>query len=95
MCRGCSDVDWQELQAARNKRYTQQLRDLAVGIGLPEGENFECAKCKGEIKAGARWWICTKCKGECISNMHPAWAVGPKGQKKEKDKEEELRDNNV
>lgn len=88
MCHACNLKDWQELQAERSKRYVQQLRDRATGADLPEGTTLECAKCRGALKGGARWWMCSKCKGECVSKIHPAWTEKVKRRVKGKEKEE-------
>lgn len=84
MCRVCSlTVPYEPMQETRNKRYHQELRDLAQGIGLPSGQKVECGKCKNELKGGVRWWVCSKCKGECRSKVHPPWV----GKLKEPDLE--------
>ncbi|KAF2490284.1 hypothetical protein BU16DRAFT_530802 [Lophium mytilinum] len=78
ICPGCyvkANKNYVELQAAREQRYKNQLREYAQGVGLQNERELECRTCKTDMRGGSvRWWVCNRCFGECTSHMHPAHA---------------------
>lgn len=58
-----------------------EMRERGVKMELMKGMKKDpqkwtmCAKCKGKLGTGPRWWICGRagCEKECRSTVHKGW----------------------